>query len=515
MSHLARRLRLVGLTVCAAACAGPACAINLAVNFSDAFSPPAMDIQRVSPGGALQPAYDAVDARGFMSLDTDASTGKLYGLGRYASSAPNAGRDFLRAWDPDGSFTDVLVDYSPLGLSADANAPNLSSPDLSVHNGHVAINYSDSFNPPRRDVLHVNASTGAALTTYAIPENSLGVVSLDYDAASGRLYGLGQYAFNAFDRREDFIRVWESDGTVVGDIQFDFTSIGLSPTTTIADSKSPDLAVHDGQIAINITDNVIAAKNVLHLNTSGAALTPYLGAADATTFLSLDFDPATGDLYGLGQYAFQKFNNQEDFIRRWVSPGAFVDVPVSFGTVGAPFEATVGFQESPDLAVAPTAPGGDVVLGDFNDDGCVDIRDYTLWRDNLGRDVTFPNDNGLGMPIGREHYELWRGSFGLKPMGVDPPMRPGDFNDDGLVDARDYAAWRDNLGSDTPLPNDAGLGAPIGAEHYDLWVANYGAPTPAPTPAAAPEPSAVFLALGAALAGAAVRRRRALEPVRV
>lgn len=75
-----------------------------------------------------------------------------------------------------------------------------------------------------------------------------------------------------------------------------------------------------------------------------------------------------------------------------------------------------------------------------------------------------------------------------------PPARSaGDYNDDGVVDARDYALWRDNLGQDgNVLANrDPGATGVVGAADYDAWVANYGATgAAADNAAAAPEPAA-------------------------
>lgn len=77
---------------------------------------------------------------------------------------------------------------------------------------------------------------------------------------------------------------------------------------------------------------------------------------------------------------------------------------------------------------------------------------------------------------------------------VVPPTLPGDFNLDGLVDAADYAVWRDGL--------DAG---DYDQQDYVDWQANYGR-TSIGSSAATPEPSAgVLLAAGAAVA---VGRRR-------
>ncbi|MEX2309418.1 MAG: LamG domain-containing protein [Pirellulales bacterium] len=76
-----------------------------------------------------------------------------------------------------------------------------------------------------------------------------------------------------------------------------------------------------------------------------------------------------------------------------------------------------------------------------------------------------------------------------------PPALPGDFNNDGTVDAADYVLWRKAEGGTTALPNDNGLGTPITSAHYDLWVANYGGPGSGggSSNAAVPEPTAALL----------------------
>lgn len=56
-----------------------------------------------------------------------------------------------------------------------------------------------------------------------------------------------------------------------------------------------------------------------------------------------------------------------------------------------------------------------IVAGDFNDDGTVDIADYTVWRDNLGAaDESALNGNGTGDGvIDESDYALWQTFFGL------------------------------------------------------------------------------------------------------
>jgi autotransporter-associated beta strand protein len=80
---------------------------------------------------------------------------------------------------------------------------------------------------------------------------------------------------------------------------------------------------------------------------------------------------------------------------------------------------------------------------------------------------------------------------------------PGDFNGDGQVDQGDYITWRKNDGTNNALPNDNGLGMPVGAAHYNLWRSKFGATTAAAAgtiAAAVPETSAfALLAVGVLL----------------
>jgi hypothetical protein len=49
---------------------------------------------------------------------------------------------------------------------------------------------------------------------------------------------------------------------------------------------------------------------------------------------------------------------------------------------------------------------------------------------------------------------------------------PGDYNQNGTVDAADYTVWRNNLGSLTSLPNDDTAG--VGPDDYDRWKTHFG-----------------------------------------
>ncbi|QDV75138.1 hypothetical protein [Botrimarina mediterranea] len=79
----------------------------------------------------------------------------------------------------------------------------------------------------------------------------------------------------------------------------------------------------------------------------------------------------------------------------------------------------------------------------------------------------------------------------LNDVGVayDSPFLPGDFNDDGRVDAADYTSWRDSQGTTALLAGDATPNS-IDAADYETWRLNYGRTAPMALTAATtvPEP---------------------------
>jgi fibronectin-binding autotransporter adhesin len=54
--------------------------------------------------------------------------------------------------------------------------------------------------------------------------------------------------------------------------------------------------------------------------------------------------------------------------------------------------------------------------GDYNQNGVVDAADYTVWRDRLGDTASLPNDNSPG--VGQDDYDRWKMNFGLGGSGA-------------------------------------------------------------------------------------------------
>lgn len=75
-----------------------------------------------------------------------------------------------------------------------------------------------------------------------------------------------------------------------------------------------------------------------------------------------------------------------------------------------------------EATVAALPPLEEVITGDYNGDGVVDIADYTVWRDSL-------NATGAGLAA--------------------------DGSGDELIDARDHFLWKANFGTIIPLEGNA------------------------------------------------------------
>jgi hypothetical protein len=91
-----------------------------------------------------------------------------------------------------------------------------------------------------------------------------------------------------------------------------------------------------------------------------------------------------------------------------------------------------------------------------------------------------------------------------------PPGIHGDYNNNGIVDAADFAVWRDRLGQSVTIPNDATPGT-VTAADYTVWRSNFGrmpAGSSAAVLAAVPEASAVIQALIGVIAVVYARHQR-------
>jgi hypothetical protein len=235
------------------------------------------------------------------------------------------------------------------------------------------------------------------------------------------------------------------------------------------------------------TLNLIDIKDVKVANDANLLYIYASGHRMRTNGLYLAFDTdqtvATGfDIYGLGLVG-SELGYVNDFVFDQRAPGVFNNNKPDPGgacCTGGPLDVNNGG--------ALLYPGWDVEFEEREWGVPLDA----LWSVNEPFGPTFPNptfnfilwtDQGLTDVTDVITYTL-----------ATPPAGPaGDFNDDGAVNAADYAVWRKGDGSQT---------------EYDEWRTNFGrtSGSAARTAGSVPEPATACLLLAALLVLPARRR---------
>lgn len=120
------------------------------------------------------------------------------------------------------------------------------------------------------------------------------------------------------------------------------------------------------------------------------------------------------------------------------------------------------------------------------------------------------------IPTGQRRFLTDLDAAGLVDIGWEidlPELAPGDYNRNGVVDAGDYAVWRDSVGSTTDLrANGDNTGASankIDQADYEFWRSHFGALASGGGSAAigVPEPASAALLIWAVLAVSGRSRR--------
>lgn len=133
-----------------------------------------------------------------------------------------------------------------------------------------------------------------------------------------------------------------------------------------------------------------------------------------------------------------------------------------FGYVGEDYESQIIFM-STEAKLELRFP---VLVDEDSSDGIVDVRDLII----NGLTGLSYNDDPSAWNISD-----WDGAAALPSLRLATAVTlAGDYNNDGVVDAIDYTVWRDNLGADVTLPNDTTPGS-VDAGDFAVWESNYGA----------------------------------------
>jgi Dockerin type I domain/Metallo-peptidase family M12B Reprolysin-like/PEP-CTERM motif len=189
-----------------------------------------------------------------------------------------------------------------------------------------------------------------------------------------------------------------------------------------------------------------------------------------------------------------------------VVPGfAFTSENTSNGIAGVGYDGIAAFAGDNLLTFQN---GRDVIAG---------VMAHEIGH-NLGLDHTASGGANLMSPGGTSEQlttaqintVFQRTSF---PQLIVTASLPGDYNHDGVVDAADYAVWRNTNGSTTMLAADGNGNGRIDDGDFTIWRSHFGATNGAGQvlPSAVPEPGTSALLL-VAVAVLAVRRRVACFP---
>jgi hypothetical protein len=222
-----------------------------------------------------------------------------------------------------------------------------------------------------------------------------------------------------------------------------------------------------------------------------------------------DFDqfPLPAAINSAGTVAFHATLDEDGGSGIFTSNGGaintIVDTSGEFNSIGTAAINSGG-------TVAFTARFGETGIGIFTGDDPVNDKVVKegdpLFDSTLATLTSFAhhgiNDHG-DIAFG---YELANGLRGIAVAMASNAALPGDYNDDGLVNAADYVVWRNNEGTAFEMPNrNPSLMGDIGQADYDFWVANFGnvsgsdssIPYSAfrnPKSSAVPEPASALLA---------------------
>ena len=155
-----------------------------------------------------------------------------------------------------------------------------------------------------------------------------------------------------------------------------------------------------------------------------------------------------------------------------------------------------------DLTLAVFASNGTTLLGSANFDGAGAVESLLdLALNSAGK--YFARVTGASANV--QMYQLQ-----LSATLISAPLA-GDYNEDGTVDAADYAIWRDSLGtSGTGLAADGSGNGIVDTDDYNIWKHNFGATSGSgvPVTGGVPEPAGLTLLVLGFAVSSLVRVRR-------
>lgn len=274
----------------------------------------------------------------------------------------------------------------------------------------------------------------------------------------------------------------ENRGSFTNEIGRIEVSTGGSLTVNAADgieNQSAEVIVGAGSYLYTPQVNFIeplfgVSKNRLHVD--GVVATDLVTIASDTTL--------SGDGAIRGQLINGDYQDTVVAVEGAVSPGGSIGSLEVQGDYSQTSDAHMMFEVS---GFGDTSSDQLLISGEALLDGVLDVSILDGYGLAAGQQFTVLSageliDHGLELAGSAADFFDMTVTFGVDGAvvleflgGVDFPLS-GDYNDDGLVDARDYLVWRERLGETFELPNEGPGMTPgqVSVEDYHVWVAHYG-----------------------------------------
>ena len=248
----------------------------------------------------------------------------------------------------------------------------------------------DTNNPSRRWNVQAGLASGA-LTDYVITTPGVFEVNATTQVTGGTQEVLG---LNVLGEGTDDYSDWVDGNRVLYGAKLGFATVADGGSVSVFidhDENTPSFGGGDNR---TFFDGV--------------------GFAEALPVPTLEVNTTTGEIK-----IVNPFGEAVDLSYYEISsPGGFLN-PSGWNSLDDQNHDAVDGDDPGDIAGDSSLEGWDEAGpagnasadGDYNDDSVVDAADYTVWRDNLGQDVTLPNDPTPGM-VTAEDYDVWRANFG-------------------------------------------------------------------------------------------------------
>jgi hypothetical protein len=276
---------------------------------------------------------------------------------------------------------------------------------------------------------------------------------------------------------------------------------------------------NNGNVVVSLnTDSDFSSEGSNSLKLEFPALASFVGAATDM------YHPAINDPPGVDFFLFDLINTN-----RFVPEEPVVGVTPTYADIGVFFFGE--FSQEPGVAkdiqffltqeaVGTLEPGTHEIMIDVTGGGFVttgggggQIQGFNDWiADGYipSGFYIYLNKNGNITPA-----FAWTIYIDNIRVGRNVEAVPGDYNENGIVDAADFTVWRDRLGHTMALPNTdpADLDEMVTADEYNFWVSRFGATSGGASvslgQSAVPEPGTAVLLIVAGLCRWGSKRSRA------